>query len=530
MTGKQLKNSILQWAIQGKLVPQDPNDEPASVLLERIRAEKARLIKEGKIKKDKKESIIYRGEDNSYYEKILATGEVKCVDDELPFTLPKGWEWCRMGSIGEWGAGATPAKGNPDYYNGTILWLRTGELNNDVVYDTEIKITEKALQECSLRLNKVGDVMIAMYGATIGKVAIVGSEMTTNQACCACTPIGIFNWYLFYFLMGSQMDFIKKGEGGAQPNISREKLIAHLMPVPPIEEQYRIVSMIREVLPYVERYTHHQTLQDSLNEGIKPLLRKSVLQEAIQGKLVPQDASDEPASILLQRIKDEKLRLVKEGKLKKKDVFDSTIFRGDDNKYYEQIGRETKEITEGIPFEIPISWEWCRLRDICSIFTGATFRKDEAKTDSSGVCILRGGNILPFEIIQKTDDIYLSPEQVKESILLKQNDIITPAVTSLENIGKMARVEQDMPNITVGGFVFVLRPHYSDEWLSKFLLFFMSSPSAIEFMKSITNKSGQAFYNIGKERLAMTLVPIPPKDEERRIVLKIEDLFDRIKG
>ena len=164
------------------------------------------------------------------------------------------------------------------------------------------------------------------------------------------------------------------------------------------------------------------------------------------------------------------------------------------------------------------------------IFTGATFRKDETKTDCKGVRILRGGNILPFEIVQKTDDIFLSPEHVKESILLKQNDIITPAVTSLENIGKMARVEQDMPNVTVGGFVFVLRPHYSDEWLSKFLLFFMSSPSAIEFMKSITNKSGQAFYNIGKERLAMTLVPIPPKDEERRIVVKIEDLFDRIKG
>ena len=159
-----------------------------------------------------------------------------------------------MGSIGDWGAGATPAKGKIEYYNGNILWLRTGELNNDVVYDTEIKVTEKALKECSLRLNKVGDVMIAMYGATIGKVAIVGKEMTTNQACCACTPIGIFNWYLFYFLMGSQLDFIKKGEGGAQPNISREKLIAHLMPVPPIEEQHRIVSHIREVLPYVERY------------------------------------------------------------------------------------------------------------------------------------------------------------------------------------------------------------------------------------------------------------------------------------
>ena len=233
---------------------------------------------------------------------------------------------------------------------------------------------------------------------------------------------------------------------------------------------------------------------------------------------------------IVDSIKDEKLRLIKEGKLKKMDIIDSTIFRGDDNKYYEQIGQETIEITEDIPFEIPSNWEWCRLRDICSIFTGATFKKDEAKTDCKGVRILRGGNILPFEIIQKTDDIFLSPEQIKESILLKQNDIITPAVTSLENIGKMARVEQNMPNITVGGFVFVLRPHYSDEWISKFLLFFMSSPSAIEFMKSITNKSGQAFYNIGKERLAMTLVPIPPKDEERRIVVKIEDLLDRIKG
>ena len=316
----------------------------------------------------------------------------------------------------------------------------------------------------------------------------------------------------------------------AQPNCNGKTLAKMILPIPPYNEQIRITDKLNQVLEQVRRYGESQDRLDKLNIQIHDLLKKSILQEAIQGRLVEQDASDEPASILLQRIKEEKLRFVAEGKLKKKDVIDSTIFRGDDNKYYEQIGQETIEITEDIPFEIPSNWEWCRLRDICSIFTGATFKKDEAKTDCKGVRILRGGNILPFEIIQKTDDIFLSPEQIKESILLKQNDIITPAVTSLENIGKMARVEQNMPNITVGGFVFVLRPHYSDEWLSKFLLFFMSSPSAIEFMKSITNKSGQAFYNIGKERLAMTLVPIPPKDEERRIVVKIEDLLDRIKG
>ena len=529
MTGKQLKNSILQWAIQGKLVPQDPNDEPASVLLERIRQEKERLIKEKKIKRDKNASIIYRGEDNSYYEKFLATGEVKCIDEEIPFEVPKGWEWCRMGNIGEWGAGATPAKGNPDYYNGNILWLRTGELNNYIVYDTEMKITEKALKECSLRLNKVGDVMIAMYGATIGKVAIVGKEMTTNQACCACTPIGIFNWFLFYFLMGSQLDFIKKGEGGAQPNISRQKLIAHLMPVPPIEEQHRIVSRIREVLPYVERYTHSQVAQNILNESIKPMLRKSILQEAIQGRLVSQNSSDESANDLLLRIKEEKQRLVKEGMLKKSALEDSVIYKGDDNKYYEQIGSDVYDISDSIPFDIPANWNWCRLKDVCSIFTGATFKKEDASTEKKGVRVLRGGNILPFELVMKPDDLFLPCSKIKKSILLRKNDIVTPAVTSLENIGKAARVQKDMNDVTVGGFVFILRSFLCNDYLSQYLLALLGSPSMGEYMKSVTNKSGQAFYNIGKERLAMAMIPLPPIKEQQRIVAQIEKLFEQLK-
>ena len=244
--GSNLKNSILQEAIQGKLIPQDPNDEPASVLLQRIKEEKQRLVKEGKLKKkDVVDSIIYKGDDNKYYEQIGK--EVIDITEDIPFMIPDSWAWCRMRAIGIWGAGSTPAKGNPNYYRGNVLWLRTGELNNSVVYDTEIKITQKALEECSLRMNKVGDVLIAMYGATIGKVAIVGKEMTTNQACCACTPIGVFNWYLFYFLMASQQYFIKIGEGGAQPNISREKLISHLIPIPPIAEQMRIVEKLKTI-------------------------------------------------------------------------------------------------------------------------------------------------------------------------------------------------------------------------------------------------------------------------------------------
>ena len=248
----KLKKSVLQEAIQGRLVPQDPNDESASVLLERIKAEKAKLFTEGKLKKkDLVDSVIFKGKDNKYYEKIGS--QVTCIDDEIPFEIPLNWQWTRMGTIGDWGSGSTPQRGNPAYYGGDILWLKTGELNNGIVYDSEEKITDKALQECSLRLNKIGDVLIAMYGATIGKVAIAGREMTTNQACCGCTPYQIYNKYLFHFLIASKDAFIKKGEGGAQPNISREKLIHHLIPIPPIQEQYRIVEKLEFVIASIMR-------------------------------------------------------------------------------------------------------------------------------------------------------------------------------------------------------------------------------------------------------------------------------------
>ena len=324
---------------------------------------------------------------SSYYEKILATGEVKCIDEEIPFDIPQGWKWCRMGSIGDWGAGATPAKGNPDYYGGSILWLRTGELNNGIVYDSEIKVTKKALQECSLRMNRIGDVLIAMYGATIGKVAIVGNELTTNQACCACTPFGIYYYFLFFFLMGSQIDFIKKGEGGAQPNISREKLVSHLMPIPPLTEQYRIVEKIQYLLPLVEKYSDSQILQDKLNSEIKDKLRKSILQEAIQGKLVPQIAEEGTAQELLEQIRVEKQILVKEGKLKKSALNDSVIFRGDDNKYYEQIGNTISEVE--VAFEFPNSWSIARLSTICQLTDGLKTTGKQCLLDAK---YLRGKN------------------------------------------------------------------------------------------------------------------------------------------
>ena len=239
-----LKKSILQEAVQGKLVPQNPDDEPASVLIERIRAEKQALIKAGKIKKDKHKSIIVT-RDKIPYE--IIDGKKRCIADEVPFEIPEGWEWCRLGFIGEWGSGATPSRTNKEYYQGNIPWLKTGDLNDGIITNIPEKITELALKKTSVRLNPVGSVLIAMYGATIGKLGILAIPATTNQACCACKPIIINNKYLFYFLMSHKETFTKKAEGGAQPNISKEKIVSTLFPLPPLAEQKRIVEKIEEL-------------------------------------------------------------------------------------------------------------------------------------------------------------------------------------------------------------------------------------------------------------------------------------------
>ena len=458
---------------------------------------------------------------SSYYEKLLATGEVRCIDEEIPYSLPSGWEWCRMGFIGVWGAGATPAKGNLDYYNGNILWLRTGELNNNIVYDTEIKITEKALKECSLRLNKVGDVMIAMYGATIGKVAIVGKEMTTNQACCACTPIGIFNWFLFYFLMGSQLDLIKKGEGGAQPNISREKLIAHLMPIPPIEEQHRIVSKIREVLTYVEKYTHSQTALNLLNESIKPLLRKSILQEAIQGRLVSQDSSDESANDLLQRIKEEKQRLVKEGKLKKSALTDSVIYKGDDNKYYEQIGKQCKDITDQIPFDLPDSWAWTRLSTIVRMTIGKTPPRGEQSYWSNG--------IYPWVSISDMSEggiISETKEKVSEYAANNVFSAISPKGSLLMSfkltVGRTSILGMDAFHNEA---IITIYPYLCNDNIMKMFLFKLLPILS----KNGDSKDAIKGKTLNSKSLANLLIALPPIAEQQRIVAQIERLFEQLK-
>ena len=254
----QTKSKILDLAIRGQLVPQNSDDEPASVLLERIRAEKEELIKQGKIKRDKKESVIFKGEDNSYYEKIGKT--IKCIDTEISFEIPNSWLWCRLDSIGNWQTGSTPSRRNDEYYGGSIPWIKTGDLNNGYIIDIPEYITEKALNETAVKLIPAGTVLIAMYGATIGKVGITTCEATTNQACCACCNLyGVLSEYLFYYLQSQKENFINMAEGGAQPNISKEKIVATLIPVPPYEQQIQIINIIKIFNKHIE------SIEKSLN-------------------------------------------------------------------------------------------------------------------------------------------------------------------------------------------------------------------------------------------------------------------------
>ena len=446
---------------------------------------------------------------SSYYEKFLATGEVKCIDEEIPFEIPKGWEWSRMGSIGDWGAGATPAKGNTSYYGGNILWLRTGELNNSIVNDTEIKITDKALKECSLRMNKAGDVLIAMYGATIGKVAIAGCELTTNQACCACTPIGIFNYYLFYFLMGSQVDFIKKGEGGAQPNISREKLVAHLMPIPPIQEQHRIVERIKDVLPLTDKYALSQIALDELNRSINDKLKKSILQEAIQGKLVPQISEEGTAQELLEQIKTEKEKLVKDGKLKKSALTDSVIFKGDDNKYWEKKDKTEKDITDGIPFEIPDSWVWVRHNDLFDISGGSQPPKSKfIEREKEGYIRLfqirdYGSNPQPIYIPLST-----------ASKISQKGDILLARYGA--SLGKVFYAEYGAYNVALAKVI----PLYESRLIFQKYIFLYYCSSI--YQNEIVNRSRCAQAGFNREDLNSLLFPLPSLSEQYRIVEKYE--------
>ena len=524
MTGKQLKNSILQWAIQGKLVPQDPNDEPASVLLEKIRAEKARLIKEWKIKKDKKESIIYRGEDNSYYEKIIATGEVKCIDEEIPFEIPKGWEWERWGNISQsiqYGYNA------PALEKGVIRMVRISDIqDNKVLWNTVpfCMIEEKDIETYLLEVN---DILFARTGGTVGKSFLVeevptksiyaGYLIRTRYSSLLCPH------YMKAF-MESQLywEQLKNGTiATAQPNCNGKTLAKMLLPIPPINEQKRIVERLRRISPFIERYSKSQDALNLMNMQIREQFKKSVLQEAIQGKLVPQIAEEGTAQELLEQIKLEKQKLVKEGELKKSSLSDSIIYKGDDNKYWEKKGKTEKDITDEIPFEIPDSWAWVRLSSISDIIGGYAFQSSSLK-EEHGKRVIRISDINEKGFVN-TKIVRYNGSPISDIYKLQRFDILM-AMTG-GTVGKSLFV-RELPEdeLLLNQRVARIR----NLWISvDYLNFVIIAPHIKEFISKQKNSTND---NISMADISNFLIPLPSIKEQLRIVEKLYNLASIMRG
>ena len=510
MNGKQLKNSILQWAIQGKLVPQDPNDEPASVLLERIRVEKAKFVKEKKIKKDKNESIIYRGDDNSYYEKFLATGEVKCIDEEIPFEIPQGWEWVRLGNIATIIGGY--AYKSQDFINSSNNQvLRLGNIKNDFlkhnaspVYISDDLATKTDKFRCHL-----DDILITMTGTRKKRDYFFSYKVEQNDLNYFINQrVGILRFYIsevsmfmIYALKAENtLQNVFQYETGTanQGNLGAENIAKVYIPLPPLSEQLRIVSKIKELIPLVEAYEQTQNELNTLNTSLNELLCKSILQEAIQGKLVLQVAEEGTAQELLERIRQEKLQLVKEGKLKKSALTDSVIYKGDDNKYYERINAQTVEIE--LPFEYPNNWSVLRLKDICQLIDGE-------KRNGKGICLdakyLRGKS--SATTVEKGKFVYAG-----DNIILVDG----------ENSGEVFTVPQD-------GY---MGSTFKQLWLSSA----MWKPYILAFIlfykEDLRNsKRGAAIPHLNKELFYNLPIGIPPYQEQQRIAKRINELSQLLK-
>ena len=467
MDTKKLRQKILDLAIRGKLVPQDPNDEPASVLLERIKEEKERLIKEGKIKRSKKTT----SSDTYHYRQL------ECV----PFEIPNSWVWATLGDIGTWQAGGTPSRSNKTYYGGSIPWLKTGDLNDGLITDIPESITEEAVANSSAKINPVGSVLIAMYGATIGKLGILTFPATTNQACCACIEYyAVIQSYLFYFLLSQRTTFISKGGGGAQPNISKEIIVNTTIPLPPLAEQQRIVTEIQRCFALINQIEQRKVdLQTTIKQ-----LKNRTLDLAIHGKLVSQDPNDEPASKLLKRI-NPKAKITS------------------DNTHYENL-----------PFDVPQNWAWTTLGNIGKWQSGSTPNRLNKN--------YYGGNI-PWLKTGDLNDKYVTyiPEYITEKALDETSVKLNPKGSVLiamygATIGKVGILTFPATTNQACCACYVF-----DEIERMYLFYFLLSHRE----KFLRQGGGGAQPNISKEKIVNTHIPIPPLAEQKRILQKIEALF-----
>ena len=528
MTSQQLKNSILQMAVQGKLVPQDPNDEPASVLLERIRAEKQELIKQGKIKKEKNPSYIFKGPDNNPYEKI-GDNEPVCIADEVPFEIPESWEWCRVGDLFSNMSGLAYKKDALEIKTDKMARvLRGGNIGEEQFYfkDDDVFISSEFVKpELYLRKNYMITPAVSSLDH-IGKIALIDKDYSdTVVGGFVLMLIPHFNddvvsqYLLYAFAAKHHRDNcrnITHKSGQAFYNLSREQMMNLPVPIPPREEMERIIAMLKRVLPKIADYAVVDTAIQNLNSSFPEALKKSILQEAMQGKLVPQDPNDEPASVLLERIRAEKQELIKAGKIKK-DKNESVIFKRD-NSHYELCNGVERCIDDEIPFEIPESWGWARCSSLGAIIRGSGIKRTE--TIETGVPCIRYGEIYTSYNLSFTDTVSFIPKELFDQCkhISKEDVVFTLTGENKPDIAKAIAYLGD-EHIAAGGDLAFWTHHGMNPL---YLVYFMSCPYTIN--RKVDIATGDIIVHISGEKIGSILIPVPPINEQNRIVEQIDNL------
>ena len=509
MTAQQLKNSILQMAVQGKLVPQDPNDEPASVLLERIRAEKERLIKEKKIKREKNPSVIFKGADNTPYEKI--GDELRPLADEVPFDIPDSWEWVRLSTVIELQSGQDMT---PDKYNdcGKGIPYITGASNieNGIVLINRWTEYGRAFAYC-------GDILLTCKG-TVGTMAVLQEpQVHIARQIMAIRPISELYVPYIQLVLDTLVENLKAAAKSMIPGIAREDVLQSLFPVPPVSEQKRIVQKVSDLSPCLEQYAAADTKLLSLNTAFPEALKKSILQEAVQGKLVPQDPSDEPAEALLERIRAEKQRLIKEGKIKK-DKHESVIFRRD-NSHYEKLDGVERCIDDELPFEIPENWCWCRLKSIVNVVSARRVHQSDWR--SEGVPFYRAREIGKLADTGSVENELFITEalytEFSSSGVPHPGDLM---VTAVGTLGK-TYIVKDSDRFYYKDASVICFENFG-KITPAYLKLLMYSPYMEDQIKQ--NSAGTTVGTITIVKANEYLIPLPPLMEQQRIVDQAERL------
>ena len=498
MTAQELKNSILQLAVQGKLVSQDPADEPASELLKRIADERTRRIAAGTLVVDKKHTVV------------------PITENDILYDLPENWKWARFADIVNFNSGKTPQRQNTQYWsNGKFPWVSIADMQADsITTTTKERVSETAFDECFSGNISPAGTMIMSFKLTIGKVSILGMDAVHNEAIISIYPTAPVDdsWILQKWLF--KIMPLVAATGNSKNAIKGKTLnatsISNLMvPVPPLAEQERIVAKIEELMPLVAEYDEAEKKLSTLNADFPEMLRKSILQQAVQGKLTARDPSDEPASELLKRIQAEKAKLIAEGKIKKE--------------------KPLPPITEDdCPFEIPDTWKWVRLGDIVRYQGGYAYKSD-TYVKQSGNQVVRLGNVknnalplsvspvyIPDHIAEETEDYRIAEDTILFTMTgtKGKRDYFYTCRIKEENLsGCKLYLNQRVGCLSA----------YSNIELDWLTIVLQSEPILSQIFATATGNANQA--NIGSVNTLKLLIPLPPLAEQKRIVARVEELL-----